>query len=144
MTSALFLLALSPSQPAPDQVKAVFEHYWEGQGKGIVIAEAFLCAKIEQKDKDKKYDCVERVTSAKKEDKVDVYIVYLLPKGEEKEIQIQAALDGTVRETKDVKINGSFIRGRTYRNFTLKKAGKWEFKIMDGSTTLQAVSVDVM
>jgi hypothetical protein len=137
------VLSMSVSQPAPDQIKSVWEHFYKGQGKGAVLADAVLCKTVEQKDKEKKYDCVEELgETAAKGDTVNVWVAFLVPKDDKIEtITVQALLDGQVRETKDLQLKGESWRSRTWTAFTLKKAGKWEFKIQDGDKTLKTMSI---
>jgi hypothetical protein len=140
------LLVLSISQPAPDAVKAVFEHYFKGQGKGAVLAEAYLCKKIETAKGETQNDCLEAAgESGAKGDKVEVYMTFLVPKGDEAELMVQAVHNNIVRTTRDVKVNGTTIRYRTWRTFTLEKPGKWEFRIVNPSdgTTLKALAIEV-
>jgi hypothetical protein len=145
-TQALMALSMTAAQPAPEHVKSVFEHYFHGQGKGAVLAEAFLCKKIETLKGDAQNDCLEVASDAgTKGDKVDVYMTFLVPKGDEAELMVQAVHNNVVRTTRDVKVNGTTIRYRTWRSFTLEKPGKWEFRIVnpaDGST-LKALAIDV-
>lgn len=137
------VLSLSVSQPAPDAIKSVWEHFYKGQGKGAVLADAVLCKTVEQKDKEKKFDCAEEQgDTAKKGDTVNVWVAFLVPQGDKIEtITVQALLDGQVRETKDLQLKGESWRSRTWAAFSLKKAGKWEFKVNDGDKTLKSLSV---
>jgi hypothetical protein len=144
-TQALLLLSMTSAQPAPDAVKAVFEHYFRGQGKGAVLADAYLCKKIDTQKGDTQNDCLEVAGDAgAKGDKVEVYMTFLVPKGDEAELMVQAVHNNVVRTTRDVKVNGTTIRYRTWRTFSLEKPGKWEFRIVnpaDGST-LKALAID--
>lgn len=136
-------LQVAVAQPAPDQVKAVWEHFQKGQGKGVILGDAVLCKTVEQKAKETKFECAEAYgDSAAKGDTVNVWVAFLVPKDETIEtVTVQALLDGQIRETKDLKLKGESMRTRTWTAFTLKKAGKWEFKIMDGDKTLKTLSL---
>jgi hypothetical protein len=142
--SLTFALQTFVAQPAPDQVKAVWDHFYKGQGKGPVLAEAVLCKTVEQKAKDTKFDCTEQFgETAQKGDTINVWVAFLVPKDEKIEtVTVQAFLDGQVRETKDLTLKGESMRTRTWTAFTLKKAGKWEFKIQDGEKTLKTLSIN--
>ncbi len=144
LTSQILLLAtLSVSQPTPDQIKSVFEYHYKGEGDPIV-ADAFLCSELEKKKKDTKWDCITRTgTTATKGAAVNVYLYFLVPKGVEKELMVQALHNGVVRQTKDFTIKGRYLRERTWKQFTLKKAGKWEFKVLDGANVMKTIAVDV-
>lgn len=137
----LLLTALTVSQPSPDHVKSVFEHYYQGEG-AIVLADAYLCSDIEKKKKDTKYDCLLQAgAEGAKGDQVYVYMTFLVPKGMEKDLMVQAIHNGVVRQTRDFKVKGSFIRARSWRRFSLKKSGTWEFKILDGATELKTLRI---
>jgi hypothetical protein len=141
MLTTLALLTTLSAQPTPEATKAVFDHYYTGQGKSLVIAEAFLCAEVAEKSKDNKYDCTKRVEgNLTKGASVNVYLVMLVPEGDKKELMIQSTLDGVVRETKDVTVEGKGMRTRVWKTFTASKAGKWEFKVLDGSTALSTIT----
>jgi hypothetical protein len=140
----MIAMQIAVAQPAPDQVKAVWDHFQKGQGKGPVLGDAVLCKTVEQKNKDTKFECAEPMgDSATKGDTVNVWVAFLVPKDEAIEtVTVQALLDGQVRETKDLKLKGESMRTRTWTAFTLKKAGKWEFKIMDGDKALKTLSIN--
>jgi len=137
-------LQVAVAQPAPDQVKAVWEYYQKGQGKGPILADAILCKTVEQKNKDTKFECTEPMgDSATKGDTVNIWVAFLVPKDDTVEnVTVQAVLDGQVRETKDLKLKGESMRTRTWTAFTLKKAGKWEFKINEGEKTIKTLSIN--
>jgi hypothetical protein len=136
-------LQVAVAQPSPDQVKAVWDHFQSGKGKGPVLGDAVLCKTVEQKVKETKFECAEALgETAAKGDVVNVWVAFLVPKDETIEtVTVQALLDGQVRETKDLKLKGESMRTRTWTAFTLKKAGKWEFKIMDGDKALKTLSI---
>jgi hypothetical protein len=136
--------SMTISQPSPESIKSVWDHFYKGQGKGAVLGEAILCKKVEQKVKETKFDCVEEMgESAAKGDTVNVWVAFLVPKDDMIEtITVQALHEGQIRETKDLKLKGESPRTRTWSAFTLKKAGKWEFKIQDGDKVLKTLSIN--
>jgi hypothetical protein len=138
------VLQVAVAQPSPDSIKSVWEYYQKGQGKGPILADAVLCKTVEQKAKENKFECVEALgDSAAKGDTVNIWVAFLVPKDDTIEtVTVQAVLDGQVRETKDLKLKGESMRTRTWTAFTLKKAGKWEFKIQDGEKTLKTLSIN--
>lgn len=141
ISQTLFALAMSISQPTSDQVNSVFEHYWDGEGDTI-LADALLCSEIERKKKETKFDCITAAANTvNKGDRVNVYMTFLVPKGQEKELMVQATHNGVVRETRDVTVKGKFIRARTWKTFSLRKSGTWEFKIIDGARVLKTLTV---
>src|SRR5688500_188354 len=104
----MMVTSMTVAQPAPDQVKAVWEHFFKGQGKGAILADAVLCKTVEKTNKDTKFECVEAMgESAAKGDTVNVWVAFLVPKDESIEtITVQAFHEGQVRETKDLKLKG--------------------------------------
>ena len=141
-TTVLLSLTLQASPPTGAQVKAVMDFYYKGQGQPAVLADASLCKDIERKKKETKYDCNEEFgASASKGDTVNVYMTFMVPRDDTADFMVQAALDGVVRSTKDVEVKGNFWRARTWKAFTLKKAGKWEFKILKGADVLKTLTI---
>jgi hypothetical protein len=141
-TTVLLSLALHAAPPTGDQVKSVLDYFYNGQGKPAILVDAVLCKDIERKNKDTKYDCNETFgDSADKGATVNVYLTFLVPKGDSAEFMVQAVLDGVVRSTKDVEVKGQGIRSRTWKAFTLKKEGKWEFKVLSGADAIKTVSI---
>lgn len=143
MLQAATILALSlTSAPTGDQVKSVLDYFYNGQGQPAILADANLCQTIEKKAKDRKFDCLATYgTTAKKGDTVNVYLTFLVPKGDQAELMVQALHNGVVRSTKDVTVKGGGIRTRTWRAFTLKKPGKWEFKVLKGSEAIKTLTI---
>lgn len=137
------LFALQLAQPTPEAAKAVFDHYYQGQGKGVVLAEAFLCAEIADKGKENKFDCTKRIEGAAPKGSVNVYLVMLVPEGDKRDLMIQSTLDGVVRETKDVTVEGKGMRTRAWKTMSVGKAGKWELKVLDGEKTLATLPLSV-
>lgn len=137
------LAALHLAQPTPEAAKAVFDHYYTGQGKGVVLAEAFLCAEIADQKKENKYDCTKRIEGTAPKGSVNVYLVMLVPEGDKKDLMVQSTLDGVVRETKDVTVEGKGMRTRVWKSIALGKAGKWELKVLDGDKTLASLPLTV-
>ena len=45
------------------------------------------------------------------------------------------------RSTKDFKVKGQGMRTRTWKAFTLKKPGEWEFKILKGSEAVKTLTI---
>jgi hypothetical protein len=131
--------------PTPEQVKEVFDHFWAGQGKGAILADAVLCKNVQQNKKDPKFlECIEPAGEAvSKGDSLHVYVTFLIPNGDKIEsVTVQAVHEGQVRETHDLALKGDFIRTRTWTTFKVSKPGKWEFRVQDGDKTLKTLSVN--
>ncbi len=130
-------------EPSAKEVKTVLDYYY--QGERPILAEVYLCAKVEEKDKETKHNCVERFGStAAKGDVVYVYIVAMVPRKQKGELMVQAIHDGVVRSTKDITLTGRWFRSRAWRAFALRKPGKWDFKVLGGSgKILRQMTVNV-
>lgn len=143
LSATLVALTLTAAPPTPEAAKSVIDFFYEGQGQAPVLVEAILCKDIEKKNKDTKFDCLSTFEGkVGKSDTVNVYLTFLVPKGDEKELMIQASHEGVVRATKDVKIKGQGLRTRTWRGFSASKPGTWEFKVLDGATVLKTLTID--
>ncbi len=143
LNQTLLIATLFAAPPTSDQVKAVFDYHYQGQGQELVLADAVLCKTIEKKDKARKNDCAETYgSSAAKGDTVLVYLTGVLPKGAKTELMIQAVHEGVVRTTKDVTLEGKYIRARTWKGFGVRKTGAWEFRIIQGSKTIRTLKLN--
>ncbi len=137
-------MSVAQAEPSREDVKAVFDHYYNGN-KAILV-EAVLCKTIETKDKETRHDCKETFGSqAAKNDRVAVYVVALVPRNAESNLMLQASHNGVVRSTRDIKLVGkNWFRARGWRQFRLSKPGKWSFKVLnEDGTTLKSMSVTV-
>ncbi len=142
LSATLLALTLTSAPPSPEAAKSVIEFFYDGQGQAPVLADAVLCKDIERKDKDKKFDCLAKYgATVPQGETVNVYLTYVIPHGDEKELMIQASHEGVVRATKDVKIKGQGLRTRTWRGFKVSKPGKWEFKVLDGATVTKTLTI---
>jgi hypothetical protein len=142
VSATLITGLLTAAPPTSEQVKAVFDHYYAGQGRGAVLVDTLLCRDIEKAKKETKYDCVATFEgSAKVGDDVNVYLVLLVPEGDTEELMVQAAHEGVVRETRDVSVTGRVPRSRTWKSFKLSKPGKWEFVVRRGTVELIRKSI---
>lgn len=141
-TTLLLSLALQAAPPTGEQVKSVLDYFYNGQGQPPILVDAVLCKDIERKNKETKFNCNEAFgDTGSKGDTVNVHMTFLVPKGDEAEMMVQAVLDGVVRSTKDFKVKGGSMRNRTWKAFTLKKPGKWEFRILKGSETIKTLAI---
>ncbi|HVE83694.1 MAG TPA: hypothetical protein VND93_12625 [Myxococcales bacterium] len=130
-------------KPTPECVRTFWNFYFSGKGQGFVLADARLCLEV-AKDGPTKTDCTKEVPAegVKPGTLVNVWQAYLVPQGEViEDMSIQLKLGDQVRETKDVKINGSSIRWRTWSAVRIPKAGKWTINIMRGADVLKSLEV---
>jgi len=131
------------TKPTPEAAKSVLAFYFNGQGNGVVLADVMICTEIENNE------CVDNVPvdSLKKESQYYLWMLYIVPSGDEVDgIIIQFNKGGITRFTRDVSVSGS-IRYRTWKTFTLNQLGEWEVKILhdrgESIETLQTLSLTV-
>lgn len=137
--------AVAAPPPAAEEIKRVLDYQENGKERGPALLDVIPCAKVDStKGTATSYTCVEPITAAiKKGAVVNVWTQWFCPKGGKYEdLSIQSLLDGQVRNTVDITVEG-LARTRTWRPFTVSKAGKWQFKVMQGSKELGMTSVVV-
>jgi hypothetical protein len=132
--------------PAADAVKAVWDFQANGQGKGIVLGDSWLCLEVQTKG-DNVGQCVEGKgipsEGVKAGGTVNLVQAYLIPKGDQPEnVTVQVKIGETVRETKDVKMpKGAFNRHLTWTGVTLKKPGAYTLTVMNGDAAMKSLTV---
>ena len=120
--------AMAPP-PAAEEIKRVLDYQENGKARGPALLDVVPCAKVDAtKGSPTAYTCIEPIISAiKKGSVVNIWTQWFCPKGGKYEdLSIQALLDGQVRNTVDLSIEG-LARTRAWRPFTLAKPGKWQF-----------------
>lgn len=130
-------------KPTPEGVRAFWNFYFNGKGQGLVLGDAKLCLEV-GKDGPQKSECAKEVgpEGVKPGTMINVWQAYLVPQGDTiEDMSIQLKLGDQVRETKDVKINGSSIRWRSWNAFRIPKAGTWTINILRGGETLKSLTV---
>ena len=129
----LLFFAFSPSatqaqsKPSAATAKSFLDFYYQGQGKGVILADSAVCADVINAE------CVDPVDPSllKKGSKYKVWMAFVVPEGDEvSSIYIQFSKDDEMKFTRDLSAKGS-IRYRTWRNFNPSEAGIWEVKVMD-------------
>ena len=133
------------AKPAADSVRNVWKFFNEGQGQGVVLAEAKLCLDV-HKSGEQKSECTEEIPAegVKVGTTVMVWQAYIVPKGDTyDDLAIQVKHDDVIRETRDVKVDGKSWRTRTWNGVRLTKPGKWNLVIMRGEQVLKSIPVNV-
>lgn len=131
--------------PSADEIKRVLDYQENGKEKGPTLLDVVPCAKVDStKGSPTAFTCIEPITApVKRGTSVQVWTQWFCPKGGRYEdVAIQAALEGQVRSTVDLTIEG-VSRTRTWRPFIVNKAGKWQFKVSQGGRELGTASVVV-
>lgn len=137
----------APAAPPPtaEEIKRVLDYQENGKDRGPALLDLVPCTKVDlTKGSATAFTCIEPITAAvKKGSVVQVWTQWFCPKGGKYEdVSIQAVLDGQVRNTVDITVEG-LARTRTWRQFTVSKAGKWQFKVLQGGKELGMGSVTV-
>lgn len=136
-TCCAFLLgALAPLSshaqdvPSPQEARRFLDFYYNGQDRGVVLAEVRVCTDV-PRDGDQAYECVGEVApnAVQTDQSYFLRMVFVVPQGiEDVPIAVQYTHQGTTRDTDEVTVSGS-IRYRTWTVFTLREAGPWQIQI---------------
>jgi len=136
-TLSLTLLLLLPlhaaaqEKPSPQEARRFLDFYYNGQGQGVVLAEAKICSDV-PREGERQFECVGEVAPNAVRTGTDYYLrmVYVVPRGVEDEtILVQYNHQDVTRAVDEVTVSGS-IRYRTWTQFNLSQAGTWQFQIM--------------
>lgn len=119
-------VAFAQPKPSPEAARDFLAFYYDGQGRGVVLADTKICAEIVE------YECADAVAPAqlKTDTPYHLWMTYVVPQGEEvDDLIVQFNQGGLTRFTREAAVKGS-VRYRTWRTFSLNNAGDWEVKIL--------------
>ena len=119
--------SLGQSKPSPETAKSFLDFYYNGQGKGVVLADIKVCTDVENAD------CVETVDPSllKVGMKYKVWMAFVVPEGDVVEsLSVQFTKDTETKFERALSVKGS-IRYRTWRSFNPVASGIWEVKVLD-------------
>ena len=133
--TSLILFCLSTASfaaemPTNAEAQKVLDFYYNGQGMGVVLMESKICSEV-IKEGDNKNECTDDMTDQpiNKGESVNVWMAYLVPKGDEGiKIIMQFEQGGITRMVKNLTLSGS-IRFRTWRKVSFNKTGNWTVKV---------------
>ena len=128
-----------------DEVRHVVDYLYNGKDRGPVLMELKACLKVDSgKDSPTKNECIDEVKGpVKANTTVHGWTMWFMPKGAVyDDVSIQYALEGTVRNTDDVKLDTEG-RSRTWRSHALSKKGKWTITAVRGGTVLGSTTITV-
>jgi hypothetical protein len=137
--------AAAPAAPSADEINRVLDYQDNGKDSGPVLLKIQPCNKVDtKKGSDTQFTCIEPITgNVKKGSTVNAWLQFFCPKGGKYEdVSLQWLLDGAVRTTTDVTVEGTG-RTRTWKASTLSKPGKWTLKLVRGATELGSATVTV-
>jgi hypothetical protein len=131
--------------PPADEIKRVLDYYYNGKDRGPALVELKACLKVDSaKGSATLNECIEEVKGPVKVNQaVHAWLAWYVPKGGSYEdVSVQFLLNGEVRSTQDIKLEGEG-RTRTWRTQAATKKGKWTVKVTYkgkelGSTTYTA------
>lgn len=119
--------AFAQDKPSSEAAKSFLDFYYNGQGKGVVLADIKVCTDVANAD------CVETVDPSLLQVgmKYKVWMAFVVPEGDSVEsLSIQFTKDADTKFERELSVKGS-IRYRTWRSFNPVSAGIWEVKVLD-------------
>lgn len=122
--------AIAAELPSQTEVKKVFDFYYYGQGKGVVLIDAKFCRGV-HKEGEEKNNCKDDLTgqTVAAGEEIYLWMAYIVPKGDDKQNIIIQLYQGTIpRNMKTLQVSGA-LRYRTWRKYTVKKPGTWSVRI---------------
>jgi hypothetical protein len=141
---ALPSAAVAPA-PSADEIKRVLDYQEHGREAGPVLLDLVACLKVDQAAGSPTHaQCVEAVTGpVKKGTQVYAWLQFFCPRGGKyDDLKLQYVFEGEVRRTIDLEVEG-LSRTRTWRAETLGKPGRWQLRVLRGSTELAQAVVQV-
>lgn len=132
------------TKPSKEAVASVIDFFYNGQGQGVVLAQADLCGEIPAEGENR-YECVDKVSpnALRSGTTYNLRMVYLVPQGDQIDnIQVEYNHDGETTKTDQVDVSGS-LRYRTWTAFTPREAGQWTIRITHEGDLLQEMSLTV-
>jgi len=130
--------AAPPPAPTPEEINKVLNYEDNGKDSGPILLQLVPCNKVDTaKGSPTQFTCIEPITGpVKKGTTVNAWLQFFCPKGGKYEdVTLQWLLDGQVRTTTDVKVEGQG-RTRTWKASTLSKPGKWQIKLQRGGADM--------
>ena len=109
-----------------DAARSFIDFYYNGQGKGVVLADIKLCTEVIENE------CSEEVApvALQQGQTYMLWMMYVVPQGDEiDDIIIQYNSGGITRKSGQVSVKGS-IRYRTWNSFTPNRAGNWDIVVL--------------
>lgn len=125
-----FQTAAAQDRPSAQEVRKVVDYYYNGQARGVILAEHFLCTEVALEGDDKN-DC--RVThelpAVAQGAEMLLWLNFLVPSGDEADILVLFSRKGHVRSTAKIAVKGA-IRYRTWKKIPTAKVGEWQVTVL--------------
>ena len=122
--------AAAQDRPAAEEVRQVVDYYYNGQGRGVILAEHFLCTEVALEGDDKN-DCRTKhaLPAVAQGAEMLLWMNFLVPSGDEADILVLFARKGHVRSTAKIAVKGA-IRYRTWKKVPTAKVGEWQVTVL--------------
>lgn len=122
--------AMAQDRPSGEEVRKVVDYYYNGQGRGVILADHFLCTEVALEG-EAKNDCRVRheLPAVAQGAEMLLWLNFLVPSGDEAEILVLFSRKGRVRSTAPIAVKGA-IRYRTWKKIPTAKAGDWQVTVL--------------
>ena len=114
-------------KPSPNAAKSVIDFYFNGQGRGVVLADIQVCNDVVDNE------CTGRVDPAMLRVDTDykIWMMFIVPQGESIDtLSLQFFREGSLAYSREISVRGA-LRYRTWRNFLPANPGRWEIRVFD-------------
>ena len=117
-------------RPSAEEARKVVDYYYHGQGRGVILADHFLCTEVALEG-EAKNDCRVRheLPAVDQGAEMLLWMNFLVPSGDEAEILVLFSRKGRVRSTAPIAVKGA-VRYRTWKKIPTAKAGEWQVTIL--------------
>ncbi len=129
IAASLFCVPSAPAQlkPTSNAAKSVIDFYFNGQGRGVVLADIQVCTDVIDNQ------CVEPIDPLTLQTGMEykIWLMFIVPQGESIEtLSIQFFREGNMAYSRNLAVRGA-LRYRTWRAFKPDGPGRWEIRIFD-------------
>ena len=117
-------------RPSAEEARKVVDYYYNGQGRGVILADHFLCTEVALEG-EAKNDCRLRheLPAVAQGAEMLLWMNFLVPSGDDAEILMLFSRNGRVRSTAQIAVKGA-VRYRTWKKIPTAKAGEWQVTIL--------------
>lgn len=121
------LPAFAQLKPSPAAARSVIDFFFNGQGRGVVLADIKVCTEIASNE------CVNPVDPARLQVNTPykIWMMFLVPQGEDiRTLSVQFFREGSMAYSRELNVKGA-LRYRTWRAFQPAEPGRWEIRVFD-------------
>jgi len=112
---------------SPEAAKSFLDFYFDGQGKGVVLADIQACLDVVE------HVCVNPTDTSMLMlgTTYKIWMAFVVPEGDTVEtIKVHFIKDGVIKASSDMSVRGS-IRYRLARTFAPTEPGAWEIRVVN-------------